>query len=99
MVCSTRYQPALQSLYTGDMSSLWVIAVVSSGLLLSSCANSGSGAPHATLQMRDGTTLSGVVLASSPAEIKILGDDKVTRNIPMSQVRSVDYGDARDRPA
>jgi hypothetical protein len=44
--------------------------------------------------MRDGTTVSGTVLASSPAEIKIAGDDTITRTIPMTQVKLVDYGDA-----
>jgi hypothetical protein len=41
--------------------------------------------------MRDGTSVSGTVMSSSAAEIQIAGDDKVTRTIPMSQVRSVDY--------
>ena len=44
--------------------------------------------------MRDGTTVAGTVLASSPAEIRIAGDDNITRTIPMAQVKSVDYGDA-----
>jgi hypothetical protein len=44
--------------------------------------------------MRDGTTVAGMVLASSPAEIKLAGDDNITRTIPMTQVKSVDYGDA-----
>ena len=61
--------------------------------LLSSCG-SKDGAPHATIQMRDGTTVAGAVLSSSPAEIRVAGDDGVRRTIPMTQVRSVDYGDA-----
>ncbi|HEV3201830.1 MAG TPA: hypothetical protein VGZ73_28225 [Bryobacteraceae bacterium] len=73
----------------------WILPVVLSAWLLSSCANQGvSGAPHATVRMRDGTTVSGTVLASSPAEIKIAGDDTITRTIPMTQVKLVDYGDA-----
>src|ERR1041385_6625767 len=65
-------------------------------LFLSSCARNdpAPGTSHATVQMRDGTTLSGAVLASSPAEIKLAGDDKITRTIPMAQVRSVSYDDA-----
>ena len=61
--------------------------------LLASCAKP-SGGPHATIQMRDGTTVSGTVLSSSASEIKVTGDDNTTRTIPMTQVRSVDYGDA-----
>ena len=44
--------------------------------------------------MRDGTRVTGSVLASSTAEITIAGDDQITRTIPMSQVKSVEYGDA-----
>lgn len=44
--------------------------------------------------MRDGTSVAGTVLASSPAEIQLAGDDHITRTIPMTQVRSVDYGEA-----
>jgi hypothetical protein len=44
--------------------------------------------------MRDGTSVAGTVLASSPTEIKLAGDDKISRTIPMSQVRSVSYDDA-----
>jgi hypothetical protein len=50
--------------------------------------------PHATVQMRDGSSVSGMVLTSTADEIKITSDDNVTRTIPMSQVRSIDYGDA-----
>src|SRR5438067_4358396 len=50
--------------------------------------------PHATVQMRDGSSVSGMVLSSSADEVKITGDDNVTRTIPMTQVRSIDYGDA-----
>jgi hypothetical protein len=34
-----------------------------------------------------------MVLSSTAAEIKIAGDDNITRAIPMAQVRSVEYGD------
>ena len=62
-------------------------------LYLASCAKTTGSGQHATLQMRDGTTVSGMVLASSASEVQIAGDDKITRTIPMSQVRSIDYGD------
>ena len=50
--------------------------------------------PHATVEMRDGTSVSGMVLSSTADEVKITSDDNVTRTIPMSQVRAIDYGDA-----
>src|SRR5258708_20600953 len=50
--------------------------------------------PHATVQMRDGSSVTGMVLSSNADEVKITSDDNVTRTIPMAQVRSIDYGDA-----
>ena len=64
-------------------------------LFLSSCTKTdgpGSGL-HATVMMRDGTSVAGAVTSSSATEIQMAGDDKVTRTIPMNQVRSVDYDD------
>jgi hypothetical protein len=62
-------------------------------LLVSACSSSEAG-PHATVQLKDGTSVSGTVASSTASEIRITGDDNVTHAIPMSQVRSVDYGDA-----
>jgi hypothetical protein len=61
-------------------------------LLLSSCTKT-SGDQHATVLMRDGTSVSGTVLSSSAAEIQLAGDDKANRTIPMAQVRSIEYDD------
>lgn len=73
----------------------WLVAVILSAFLFSSCSKSPATATaHATVQLRDGTSVSGAVLASSPSEIQIAGDDKITRTIPMTQVKTVDYGDA-----
>jgi hypothetical protein len=44
--------------------------------------------------MRDGTRVTGAVVASSTSEITVAGDDNISRTIPMSQVRSVDYDDS-----
>jgi hypothetical protein len=44
--------------------------------------------------MRDGSAVSGMVLSSTADEVKVATDDNVTRTIPMTQVRSIDYGDA-----
>ena len=62
--------------------------------ILSSCnRNAGSG-PHATVLMRDGTSVSGAVISTSSSEIQIAADDKTTRTIPIAQMRSVEYDDA-----
>jgi hypothetical protein len=65
-------------------------------LLASACSSSSSSeaGPHATVQLKDGTSMNGTVASSSASEIRITGDDHVTHAIPMSQVRSVDYDDA-----
>ena len=60
-------------------------------LVLSSCSKQAASAPHATVTLRDGTTTSGQVLSSSSTQLQLAGDDKITRTIPMSQVRSIDY--------
>jgi hypothetical protein len=67
-------------------------------LLVSACSSSQAG-PHATVQLKDGTSVSGTVASTSASEIRITGDDNVTHAIPMSQVKSVDYGDAAEPAA
>jgi len=66
-------------------------------LALSSCARKNAVEPsekrHATVQMKDGTKVTGTVVASSPSEITLAGDDSISRTIPMQQVRSVEYGE------
>src|SRR5580704_3844696 len=70
------------------------LCVLACVLFLTSCGSQGTGGQRAVIQMRDGTSVSGAVLASSASEIKVAGDDNITRTIPMSQVKSIDYGDA-----
>lgn len=63
-------------------------------LFLSSCNNAQAPAgPRATVTMRDGTLVGGTVVSTSATEIKLTGDDKVTRTLPMAQVKSIDYED------
>jgi len=66
--------------------------------LLFSCTNKSTTAPeaqrHATVVMKDGTKVPGSVVSSSPSEVTIAGDDKITRTIPMDQVKSIEYGEA-----
>ena len=68
-------------------------------LFLASCAKQGSsspeaGLPHATVVLRDGTSVAGAVSASTPAEITLNLDSGGSRTISMKDVRRVDYGEA-----
>jgi len=71
-----------------------VISTLALLLLLSACSSTPTTGPRATVQMRDGSRVSGMVLSSTADELKLAGDDSVTRTIPMTQVRSVVYGEA-----
>ena len=74
---------------------IFVMAALSALLFLASCANTSTATgPHATVLMRDGTTLAGTVTATSPAQITLAGDDNATHAIPMTQVKSIEYDDA-----
>lgn len=72
-----------------------VVSTVVLLLFLTACnSTSSGGGQRATVQLRDGSSVTGTLVSSSADEIKIAGDDNVTRTLPMSQVRSVDYGEA-----
>jgi hypothetical protein len=71
-----------------------VSATLGALLLLASCANKTASGQHATILMRDGTSLTGIVTATSPAEITLAGDDNATHTIPMTQVKSIGYDEA-----
>ena len=66
---------------------------------LASCANKQASGQHATILMRDGTTLSGTVTATSPSAVTLAGDDNATHTIPMTQVKSIEYDDTAAAPA
>src|SRR5689334_14288822 len=67
-------------------------------LLLCSCATKQADRPHARVNLRDGSSLTGSVVANSPSEITIAGDDNSSRTIAMSQVKSIEYDDAPQTP-
>ena len=71
-----------------------VSATLGALFFLASCANKPASGPHATVLMRDGTTLAGTVTATSAAEITLAGDDNTTHTVPMAQVKSIEYDDA-----
>ena len=60
-------------------------------LVLCSCSKTPGGGQHATVELRDGTSVPGMVISTSGTEVQIAGDDKVTRTIPMNQVRAIEY--------
>lgn len=68
-------------------------AALLSFVILPACNRSAGAGPHATVELRDGTSVGGSILSSSAQEIQIVGDDKLTRTIPMGQVRSIEYDD------
>jgi hypothetical protein len=65
----------------------------------SSCSKPAGGGQHATVLMRDGTSVTGTVTSSSASELQLAGDDKVARTIPMAQVRSIQYDDTTEPSA
>ena len=83
------------------MRRMLVLPVILSVFLLAGCgqkdsteAAPDSRAPHATVSLRDGTTVTGTVTSSTPSQITLNMDSGGTRTVLMKDVRSVDYGDA-----
>ncbi len=76
------------------MRQLVTVSAVVCFLFLASCSQKASGGPHATVVMKDGSEIAGTVVASTPTEITLDGDDKMPHTIPMAQVRSIQYDDA-----
>src|SRR5689334_25113146 len=66
--------------------------------VVSSCGNKNAGPnsdrPHAAIEMRDGSTVTGAITATSPTEITLAGDDNTTHTIPTNLVRSINYDEA-----
>jgi len=72
----------------------FLVATLGAVILLSSCGTKQAAGPHATILMRDGTTLTGTVTATSPTEVTLAGDDNTKHTVPMTQVKSIEYDDA-----
>ena len=69
-------------------------------LLLCACNKTQSGGgQHATVELRDGTSVTGTVVSTSASELQIAGDDQQTRTIAMNQVRSIEYDEQQPAPA
>jgi hypothetical protein len=51
--------------------------------------------PHAVVQLNDGSKVPGTIVASTQTDMTVAGDDGIERKIPLTQVRSVQYGESR----
>jgi len=89
-------QGAFAILAAGMSKIVSIILMIGALALASSCGNKSggdSGAPHATVFLRDGSSHTGTVKSTTPTQITIAGDDNTTRTYNMKDVKSVDYGD------
>ena len=71
-----------------------VAATIALLLLLTACNGTPTTGPRAIVQLRDGGSVSGMVVSSTAEEVRVIGDDNIAHAIPMTQVRSIDYSDA-----
>src|SRR5262249_10531105 len=78
---------------------LTVAATILGIAFLYASAQKAGGGQQATVLMREGSGGGGTVTATSASELQIAGDDKITRTIPMTQVRSIEYDEATTPPA
>lgn len=86
----------------------FIFAAFLASLFLTSCTNKDQGSasessagekPRAVVVMRDGTQVEGTVVDTSGTEVKIADSNGITRTIPTTQVRSINYADAPTEPA
>jgi hypothetical protein len=54
--------------------------------------------PHASVQLVDGSKVPGTIVASSATDMVVDGDDGIERKIPLAQVKSVVYDQAKPEP-
>ena len=51
-------------------------------------------APHAFINLKTGSRIPGVIVASTKTDMVVAGDDGIEHKIPLSQVNSVEYGES-----
>lgn len=54
-----------------------------------------SSGPHVFVHLKDGTKVPGSIVASSQTDMVVAGDDGIERKIPMVQIKSVEYAEAK----
>ena len=78
-------------------------AIMLASLVLVGCSNQGPGGSpegrQASVSLQDGKKVEGTVKSSSSKEITVVGNDNITRTIPMDQVKSVTYKNAAPAPS
>src|ERR1043166_7012584 len=52
-----------------------------------------AGGPHALVHLNDGSKVPGTIVASSQTDMVVAGDDGIERRIPLTQIKSVEYGE------
>ena len=80
------------------MRKFFAICAFASVLGLASCSNKAANQPQATIQLRDGTSLTGAVTGSSPTAMTVVDSTNTKHEILMSQVKSIEYSDAASGP-
>jgi hypothetical protein len=51
--------------------------------------------PHAFVHLKDGSAVPGAIVASSQTDMVVAGDDGIERKIPLGQIKSVEYTEAK----
>lgn len=54
-----------------------------------------AGGPHVFVQLKDGTSVPGTIVASSATDMIVAGDDGVEHKIPLDQIKTVEYREAQ----
>jgi hypothetical protein len=57
-------------------------------------APSQGGGTHVSVHLQDGSKILGTIVASTQTDMVLAGDDGIERKIPLTQVKSVEYGAA-----
>ncbi len=65
--------------------------ILAATMTMVSCSRQSAERRPATVWLKDGSQISGLVVKSNDSEITLAGGDNITRTIPMSQVKSVEY--------
>jgi len=78
----------------GVMRRVLFVGMVCALFFMVSCGTQTGTGQHATVLMRDGSSLTGTITASSPSEITLTGDDNAKHTLQMAQVKSIEYDDA-----
>jgi hypothetical protein len=82
-----------------------LLALIAAAVLLCSCGSktntpaqsstqTSAGGPHASVVLKDGSSVPGTVVASTASDITVEGDNGIESTIPMDKVQSVNYGAA-----